>query len=77
MAQQWLNKCSRAGSKDGHFFNTVYGIWSTGLGLHDDLDLLITLITSSEVNSQVTIGTVWGGGYGIHEGRVNDLGEAK
>ena len=49
--KQWLNMCSRAGIKDGYVFRTVYGIWSTGLGLDADLALAITLLTSSAVKS--------------------------
>ena len=55
----------------------MYGIWSTGLGLDADFALAIMLSTSSAVKLLVTIGTVGGGGFGIHEGHVKDFDEAE
>ena len=34
-------------------------------------------VTSSSVNSLVTMGTIGGGGLGIHEGWANDFGVAE
>ena len=39
-----------------------------------DLDFKMMCLTSSSVNSLVTMGTVGRGGSGIHGGRVNDFG---
>ena len=40
--QHLLKKCSRAGIRDGHFFRTMYGIWSSRLGVDDVFDHAMT-----------------------------------
>ena len=63
--------CNRAGVREGHFLSTRYGIWSTGLGVDVALDLAMMCLTSSSVNSLVSMAIVGEGGSGIHEGRLN------
>ena len=72
--QHLLKRCNRAGIRDGHFFRTMYGIWSSGLGVDDVFDRAMTFSTSSSVNSQVTKGMVGEGASGIHDGEVKDFG---
>ena len=65
--QHLLKRCSRAGIRDRHFFRTMYGIWSSGLGVDGVFDRAMTFSTFSFVNSQVTKGMVGEGASGIHE----------
>ena len=63
-----------AGSREGHFLKTLYGIWSAGLGADEDFRPLMTVFSSSSVKGSVHMGVVGGGHAGIHSGRVNVLG---
>ena len=72
--QHLLKRCNSSGIRDGHFFRTMYGIWSSGLGVDDVFDRAMTFSTSSSVNSQVTKGMVGDGATGIHDGEVKEFG---
>ena len=73
-AQHVLNRWSSADIREGHFFNTRYGIWSRGLGHDTDFDLESTRVTSSTVNAAVSIWTKGAGASGIHDGLSKVLG---
>ena len=73
-SQHVLNRWSSADIREGHFFNTRYGIWSRGLGHDAGFDLESTRVTSSTVNAAVSIGTKGAGASGIHDGLGKVLG---
>ena len=72
--QQALYRSISAAMSDGHFFRTVYGIWSWGFGVDLDLDLSRTSwISSLEILSSLN-GCVGDWAVGSHSGRRNSLG---
>ena len=62
-----LNRSRSAGTRDEHFLNTKYGIWSKGDGAEADLDLLMAATSSSCITGITEDMVCCGlGGEGIH-----------